>query len=286
METIVVVKQEVPKDLQEHYFGIEWLSTEDLIVDTNYQRPIKLALVKAISEAWDWRAVRTLAVSLRLTADGNTYAVIDGQQRFTAARECDIKRLPCQVYVDLTEKQEAELFLKLNNSMKPSANDMFRAKLAEGDEEAKLIMMALNNTDWKLDLDLTFSKKSKYEYGSKTISSATALVNIYRNGGILHLQSVLNIAHGWHSQHLAGSADILNGISTFLMKYKGKIDLDRLTERLAEETPSSLLGKAIQLMAAERSMYLTGQATRYKSLARVITGVYNKGLRASNKLEE
>ena len=28
METIAVVKQEVPKDLQEHYFGIEWLSTD------------------------------------------------------------------------------------------------------------------------------------------------------------------------------------------------------------------------------------------------------------------
>lgn len=285
MPAITIVKQHVPEDLQEHYFGIEWLNTEDLIVDTNYQRPVKHALVKAISEAWDWRAVRTLAVSLRLTDEGNIYAVIDGQQRLMAARECDIKKLPCQVYVDLSEKQEAELFLKLNNSSKPSANDMFRAKLAEGDEEAKLIMMALNNTGWGLDLEKT-QRKDKYGFTSKTVNSATALTNIYRNGGILHLQSVLNLAHGWYGQHLAASSDILNGISGFLLKYKGQVDMTRLTEKLAEETPSSLLGKAIQLMAAERAMYLSGQSTRYKSLTRVILGVYNKGLRVSNKLEE
>lgn len=278
----MIEQLETPVEFSEHYFGIEWLNTEDLIVDEKYQRPPQHSLIKSITENWDWRAVRTLAVSLRPNGERNIYAVIDGQQRLTAARESNIEKLPCQVYIDLTEAQEAELFLKLNNSKKPSANDMFRAKLVEGDQEAKLIRMACLNTGW--EIDLLKEMRHGNEFATTTINSATILTTIYRTGGILHLQKVLNLAAGWKGQHLAGSAAILNGFSQFLLKHR-EVDMARFTEKLSQETPSSVLGKANQIIAAERSLGSSIKISTAKSLIKVFVSIYNKGLR-NGRLEE
>lgn len=273
-------------DFKENFFGIEMIETDLLIVDHEYQRPVRAAQVKAISSSWDWKAVRTLAVSLRQDQGGNNYyTVIDGQQRLTAAREANINKLPCQVYIDLTKKQEAELFLKLNNSSKPNANDMFRAKIAEGDKEASLIVQACRNTNWELRLNALKGGTSK-DWCSTYVASAMALTQIYRDGGILHLQSVLNIAHGWHGQHGAGSSDIILGISKFLLKYGKEISLSKLTEKLVNETPNGILGKAIQVLAAERAIQVTDSGTRSKAIVRVLVGIYNKGLRNGRLGEE
>lgn len=281
MEQTIVKSGYVEPEFSANYFGIEWISTEQLVIDANYQRPPIFGLIKVIAENWDWQAVRTLAVSMR--SDGE-YAVMDGQQRLMAARQHDITKLPCQVYIDLTERQEAELFLKLNNSKKPSANDLFRAKIAEDDPEAKLIVLALNKTGWELDLDATKHTKNSKSWGTSTVNSATALLYTYRQGGIQHLQSVLNVCHGWYGQHMAASADILIGISIFLLKHK-QIDMSRLTEKLSEETPSGIIGKSIQLQAAELAAY-SGASTRSKMVSRVILGIYNKGMKANNRLPE
>ncbi len=280
---IQAVPEVVPADYEANYFGIEWLDTDALIVDHKYQRPEQVALIRTISSNWDWRAVRTLAVSLRVGDDGNNYyAVIDGQQRLSGARELNIEKLPCQIYIDLTEPQEAELFLKLNNSKKVTSNDLFRASLAKGDEQSKLIAMAVRNTGWELDLS-NGSRANKQNFAARTINSSPTLVKIYRSGGIMHLTSVLNICHGWYGQHMAASSDIMGGLSGFLLKYQGSVDLSRLTEKLGQESPGSILGKAGQIIAAENTLG-QGASTRSKSVERVILSLYNKGLRGNAKL--
>lgn len=270
--------------LESNYFGIEWLETEKLFIDRNYQRPLVPTVIRNISENWDWRAIRTLAVSMR--EDGN-YAVMDGQQRLTAARENDIKQLPCQVYIDLNEKQEAELFLKLNNSRKPSANDLFRAKIAEEDPGAMAIVHAVNLCGWELDLENENrqSAMTGREFAARTIHSATTLTQIYESGGLTLLMNTLQICHSWHGQHLAASADMMHGISSLLTKYRGKIDTSKLVEKLRDETPGGILAKASQYATAERSIS-GGQFSRKKAVIIVLKAIYNRNQRTEFRLEE
>lgn len=280
----MVIEEIMAPELEEHYFGIEWIATDNLMVDPTYQRPMVASMVKVIADAWDWKAVRTLAVSLRKGENGaNYYAVIDGQQRLTAARECNVDRLPCQVYIDLTPEQEAALFLKLNNSRKPTANDMFRAKLANGDAEAKMLVRAIEDSGFELDLTNAKGGAGSKTYGSVAVNSITSVLHAYRSGGIMHLRSVLNILHGWHGQHLAVSADMITGISEVLLRHRGKVEMSRLTKVLADETPTQIVGMAIQLIAGERAASFSG-SKRSDAICRVIVNKYNKGLRLG-KLE-
>lgn len=271
---------------EENYFGIEWIETEKLQVDDRYQRPQKPAHIATIAENWDWKACRTLAVSLRRGEDGeNYYAVIDGQQRLAAARRADIKKLPCQVYLDLSLEKEAELFTALNNSKKPTANDMFRAKLTEGDEEARIIAIAIERTGWRLELNATIIAGRKYNWCDTYVASAPVLIDTYQRGGVNHLMQVLTIAHGWHGQDKAASADVLTGLSLFLHRHHEEITLSLFTEKLALETPNGILGKASQIQLAERSL---GQfsSPRKTAVYKVLLSLYNKSLRATNRIEE
>ena len=266
-------------EFDQKLFGIEWINVDDLIVDEIYQRPKILAEIKAMTDHWEWNAVRTLAVSLRHDDEGRSYyAVIDGQQRLTAARNVGIQKLPCQVFLDLTREEEARLFTLLNTAKRPIPNDMFRAKLAAGDEQAKLIMICVRNANWEVDLENTH--RGKGEFGSRTINSAVVLTQVFNRGGVLHLTQVLNICHGWYGQHLAGSVDIISGISRLLYAHGKDIDLSRLTEKLANETPDGIIGQAGLITKT----LTQGTDSRATAVVKVLTIIYNKGLSPAKRL--
>lgn len=260
-------------------FGIEWIEIDLLTVDPSYQRAILEAHVKQIANNWDWKAVRTLAVSLRQDNDGNNYyTVIDGQQRLTAARRVEgIDKLPCQVYIDLTTEEEASLFRQLNSAKKPSANDMFRAALAAGDQSAKLIMTCLHNTNWTLRMEGNGHKNSS-DYCNDYITSAQALQKEFSRGGAVHLMSVLNVLSGFKGKHLAGGADMITGVGQFLHRYGKQIDMSTLTQKLAAESPDSILGAAGQYQRI-----LGGGGSRSASVVAVLVKIYNKSIKNPSK---
>lgn len=100
-------------------------------IDYTYQR-VTTANVNKIRNEWDKELCDCLVVSYR---DGKFY-IIDGQHRYYAAVANGVEDLPCIVHSGLTDKDEARLFVKLNNLRKPlKPYDTFRANIACGNRD-------------------------------------------------------------------------------------------------------------------------------------------------------
>lgn len=103
-----------------------------LDLDRAYQRELG-PHVQEIADHWDEFKAGVLWVSYR---DGRFY-VVDGQNRFEAAKMIGLKRLHCMIHVGWTQKEEALAFAKQNERKKRlSSADVIRAEIIGEDPVA------------------------------------------------------------------------------------------------------------------------------------------------------
>lgn len=119
---------------------LRWIKVAQLVVDDSYQRPLNSqgsrTNVRAIAEAFDWRRFAPVIVSPIV---GGRYAIVDGQHRTTAAALCGIEEVPCNVII-ADRIEQAKAFEAINSATtKVTAHQLFRARLAAGDEKARTI---------------------------------------------------------------------------------------------------------------------------------------------------
>lgn len=99
----------------------------EMFVDTTYQRTVQ-SHVNKIAKNWDNNKCSILQVSYRSNID--KYAIIDGQNRWTAAKRVGITHLLCQIYENLTLKEEAKIFAEQNDNVsKIGSADKFKSLL-------------------------------------------------------------------------------------------------------------------------------------------------------------
>jgi len=105
-----------------------------MMVDYSYQRPTK-SRVQKIAADFNPNKCGFLLVSYR-EADGK-YAIIDGGNRFEAAKLIGLPSLPCQILTDLSVEEEALVFAAQNdNRVRLTENDLLKAQVRAGDESA------------------------------------------------------------------------------------------------------------------------------------------------------
>ena len=105
-----------------------------MFVDYSYQRPTR-SKVQKIAADFDHNKCGFLLVSYR-EADGK-FAIIDGGNRFEAAKLIGLPSLPCQILTDLSVEEEALVFAAQNdNRVRLTANDLLKAQVCAGDEIA------------------------------------------------------------------------------------------------------------------------------------------------------
>lgn len=110
------------------------LPTNLLFVDYSYQRPTR-SKVQKIAADFDPQKCGCLLVSYR-ESDG-LFAIIDGGNRFEAAKLIGETSLPCQILVGLSIEQEALVFAAQNdNRVRLTENDLLKAQVRAGDESA------------------------------------------------------------------------------------------------------------------------------------------------------
>jgi hypothetical protein len=118
---------------------LRWIEIANLVVDDTYQRPLAAqgrANVRRIVEGFDWRRFATVVVS---PVVGGRFAIVDGQHRTTAAALCGIESVPCQVII-ADRIEQARAFEAINGAVtRISAVQLYRARLAAGDEGARTI---------------------------------------------------------------------------------------------------------------------------------------------------
>ena len=103
-----------------------------LFTDGDYQRKPQ-SKIRKIAANWDNDKCGFLTVNYR--DDVGKFAIIDGQNRFTAARIANVDYLPCHILNGVSKEEEAKFFANQDeNKTRVTPFDKFRAELYYGDE--------------------------------------------------------------------------------------------------------------------------------------------------------
>lgn len=109
---------------------LEWIPVKDMRVNPLAQRDLNKARVDKLAANFDPELVEALTVNKR----GGHFYIIDGQHRREAMIESGWgdQSIQCWVYSGLTEEQEAEMFLRLNDKLTVSSFAKFRVSVQAG----------------------------------------------------------------------------------------------------------------------------------------------------------
>src|SRR5215471_15915920 len=116
---------------------LRWVPIADMRVSPLAQRDLNQSRVNKLAAEFDPEQVGTPTVNLR----GGAWYIIDGQHRIDAMRAIgwDDQLIQCWTYEGLTEQEEAEKFLKLNDYLVVRAYAKFVIALtAERPEETDI----------------------------------------------------------------------------------------------------------------------------------------------------
>lgn len=156
---------------------------------------------------------------------GDWFWILDGAHRIGAFKQWlgDWKnqKAECLIYQDLSEKEEADLFLGLNAVKAVSALEKHIASVTAGHEEA---------TNIDAIVRLKGLKISQY-HGEGAVACVSTLGKVYRRGADC-LARGLEIAH--ESYGNAGlEADVIDGIGLLISRYNGRLDDKKAIRQLS-----------------------------------------------------
>ena len=111
---------------------LKWVPIQKMRVSSLAQRELNPARVDRIAADFDLEQIGTPTVNER---DGGFF-IIDGQHRIEALKEIGWgdQQIQCWSYLGLTEEEEAEKFLKLNDVLAVDAMSKFRVGVQAGRE--------------------------------------------------------------------------------------------------------------------------------------------------------
>lgn len=202
-----------------------------------------------------------------------TLHVIDGWHRSLALNELiTLNRLPehyrheCRVFRDLTRKQEAQLFDRLNTFTDVQPIEKFRVRLEAEDPATLAVRDMLARYDWTVAMGNLEGKFAAVQ----TIMKAYALNPDAAERAI----RILTATWGNHPSSVNGF--FVMGFTLFFDRYESDVDDVRLIERLQSTgTATFFLGKAKNLKET------TGDGvTVPNTVADLLVRTYNRALKS------
>jgi hypothetical protein len=171
--------------------------------------------------------------------DGRYY-IIDGQHRIEMIKRFlgdgwETQTIECYVYSGLTESEEADLFLGLNNALQVSAFDKFRVSIAAGYADEVHIDAILRGAGLCISRDQV----------PGAVGCVTALRRVYKRSDGATLARALRIIRDAYGD--PGMASIvIDGIGHLCQRYNGTLDEKTAVSRLSETRGglNGLLGRA------------------------------------------
>lgn len=243
-----------------------WVAITDTEVSPLAQREFKQWRVDHLVANFDPEQIGTPVVNHR---DGK-YFIIDGQHRIAAMRAVGWgdQSVECEVYEDLTEAQEAEMFLKRNDTLAVTAFDKFRISVRAGRRPEIDVERIIR------DQGLRVARK-----GPGAIRSPATLVKVYQNHGGQVLTAAIGTAYAAYGD-LGLESRVIHGLGLMLSRYTdGTVDLERLATKLGELH----LGVDGLIQAAWKIREKSGTAFTV-SIAAAAVDAYNTGLSARKRL--
>lgn len=240
------------------------IDVDDLKVSEDYQREMIVPHVNEMHKSFDTEAFGFPLVGER--SDGSLW-LVDGFQRVSAARKQGIRRVPCEVFASNGTQHEAALFRKRAKRRNLSACQLFKALVAEGNEEACQILEVVNG------VGLNVAGMAAVKRGG-SIGCIRSCRDAFKLGGAEHLALVLTtLKRAWGGGHEnAYHQAMVGGLSLFLFRYRGEVDVRRLTSKMASQSPAHVLGQA-------QPFKLMHGGSRDKAVGHAFKAYYDIGLR-------
>lgn len=247
---------------------IEVVALSDLRVDPVYQRDLTAQFVEKLAEHWDIVTAGTIVVSKR--PSGDLY-IVDGQHRAAAAVRAGETHILAQVVNEPSAEEEARLRLKGNVKRTDRITEVFRARLASGDETALAIVRILDGIDTQINLTPTMGS------GINAVTAVEKLYKIDDGVSLIHVLTMLKTLFGELRPEIA-SSDLLKGLTWFLGQHEGMIDMERF-ERVFKTTGPGALSRSARAHKASLG------GTQWINTYRALVTMYNEGLSDASKLE-
>ncbi len=179
--------------------------------------------VNGIAANMDLEQIGTPTVNRR----GGLYYVLDGMHRVEGYKTWigdgwEQQQLHCWTYDALNETEEAETFLKLNDTLSVHAFDTFRIGLSANRREETEIAGVVQQ------VGLTISQSR----AEGTIGAVGALRRVYRREGHTVLERALGIIRDAYGTPGLES-HVIDGIGLLCGRYNGELDTEAAVARLA-----------------------------------------------------
>lgn len=212
---------------------LQWVPIPLMRVSPLAQRDLSQARVDELAACFDVEQLGTPVVSHR---DGYFY-VIDGQHRIEALKAIGYggRQVQCWTYQNLTEADEAGMFLTLNNTLTVGAYPKFKVAVRAGHPEECDIDRIVRAQGLKISRDRS----------GGAVGAVDTLRQVYRRGGPACLARTLRIVRDAYGDPGLDGA-VIDGISLVCHRYDGQLDDDQVTAALAHAAGgvNGLLGKA------------------------------------------
>lgn len=246
---------------------LEWITLSNMRVSPLAQRELNKARVDKIAAHLDLEQLGTPTVNRR---DGHEY-IVDGQHRIRALEAFGFDgdyTIQCWTYVGLSEEEEAEKFLKLNDTLTVETFARFQVAIQAGREIEVDINRIVLSHDLRLSRDYSVD-------GS--IRAVGTLRRIYVRSGAAVLSRTLNVAKNAYGQSGMESI-ILDGLAMLIGRYESRVDDMTLIERL-----SKAQGGAVNVAGRAEVMRQKTGKPKSQCVAAAMTEIYNGG-RGGSKL--
>ena len=222
---------------------LRWVPLTQMRVNPLAQRDLNQARVSKLAAVFDPEKMDTPTVSHR----GGWYYLIDGQHRIAALKQwlsCWVDQLvQCWTYEGLSEAEEAERFLALNDTLPVHAFAKFKVSVQAG-------------RDTEADVDrIVRALGLRIARGSGGISAVATLRRVYSSGGPAVLSRALRIIRDAYGE--AGlDGPVIEGIGLLCQRYDGDLSEQRAVERLSSVHGgvSGLISRAGQLRQSTGSV--------------------------------
>lgn len=234
-----------------------------LSVNKRVQRAIIPARVKKLSAEWLFRAVGVITISRR---DGVNY-IVDGQHRWAAALELGhgTSKVPCRVYTDLSEEEEAALFLVLNDARAVSELEKYRVGLVANDP----VCIGVRDILAKHGLRIGTGSQDG------TVRCVSKAIALYKKSPELLEEVCATLVATWGTRSASFEQVVFTAMGLVLGRYNGELDRGAFTKKLSgyRGGPAALAGDA-------RGLSDYKPITVTSAAAEIMVDAYNKGRRS------
>jgi hypothetical protein len=247
------------------------LDVEDLRVDPQAQRTLNEKRAQDIADEMIREAVGSIVVSKRPNGD---MFIVDGMHRWRACQLTGIKSIVAEVHNDLSQQEEAVLFLiKNRESNKPSAIDEYKVGLTAG------LPLFIDTEKVLLSRGLSLGSSS-----ANVIGAVSGVLRITDQYGPEILDRALVVAEeAWGRSRDTWDGMLLGGLGMLLGRHGDLVDDSALAGKLAKAGSAQRWIGNVHSVASAGGTQNSGTGSRLSTAYHLMVKEWNKG-KSKNKI--